>query len=121
MKTNITDRHTFILFFQEEYKENVESVTEKYDEELDFWSYQVQLKEGIDKNDFLHANFQTIVDHTDFDDAFDMWFNQSGDDMETEASILSVNAEYNEGDEFEESEDEEANTLNSPDKNVSSE
>ena len=118
---NITDRQTFIQFFQDEFKDAVEHVTEHYDEQLDFWSYKVQLKEGIDKNDFLHANFQTIVDHTDFEDAFDMWFNQSGDDMETEASILSVNAEYNEGDEFEDAIDDEANELNGGDTDEKSE
>jgi len=98
---NISARQTFITTFQDKFKESLDSVIEKYDEKTDFWFYYVQLKEGIDKDEFLQSNFQYIVDNTDFEDSFDLWFNQFGDDIETEASILSVNTEFNDDDEFE--------------------
>ena len=98
---NIPDRQTFITTFQNKFSESFDSIEEKYDEKADFWFYHIQLKEGIDKDEFLQANFQYIVDNTDFEDSFDLWFNQFGDDIETEASILSVNTELNDDDEFE--------------------
>jgi len=97
---NISDRPTFITSFQDKFNESLDRIEEKYDEKADFWFYYVQLKEGIDKDEFLQSNFQYIVDNTDFEDSFDLWFNEFGDDMETEASILSVNTELNEDDEF---------------------
>lgn len=100
---NISDRQTFITTFQNKFSESFDSIKEKYDEKTDFWFYHIQLKEGIDKDEFLQSNFQYIVDNTDFEDTFDLWFNQFGDDIETEASILSVNTEFNDDDEFEDS------------------
>ncbi|MCX2484438.1 hypothetical protein [Pedobacter sp. MR2016-24] len=97
---NISDRQTFITSFQDKFNESLDRIEEKYDEKADFWFYYVQLKEGIDQDEFLQSNFQYIVDNTDFEDSFDLWFNEFGDDMETEASILSVNTELNEDDEF---------------------
>lgn len=108
--TNIPDRQTFIATFQDKFRDSFDHIEEKYDEQADFYSYHIQLKEGIDKNEFLQANFQYIVDNTDFEDAFDLWFNEFGDDIETEGSILSVNAEFND-DEFEDERDAEANQL----------
>lgn len=96
---NSSDRKTFITTFQDKFKESLDRIEEKYDEQADFWFYHVQLKEGIDKDEFLQSNFQYIVDHTDFEESFDLWFNQFGDDIETEASILSVNTELDEDDE----------------------
>lgn len=110
-----SDRQIFITAFQNKFKDSFESISEKYDEQLDFWTYRIQFKEGIDKNDFLNTHFQYIVDSTDFEDAFDLWFNQYGDDIETEASILSVNAEFNDDDEFDEARDAEANELEAAD------
>lgn len=98
---NISNRQTFIATFQDKFKESLDSIEEKYDGKADFWFYHIQLKEGIDKDEFLQTNFQYIVDHTDFEDSFDLWFNQFGDDIETEASILSVNEEFNDEEEFE--------------------
>ena len=98
--TNISDRQTFISTFQDKFSKSFDSIEEKYDEEADFWFYHIQLKENIDKDDFLQSNFQYIVDNTDFEDSFDLWFNQFGDDIETEASIISVNTELNDDDEF---------------------
>jgi len=98
---NISDRQIFITAFQDKFSASFDSIEEKYDEKADFWFYKIQLKEGIDKDEFLQSNFQYIVDNTDFEDSFDLWFNQFGDDIETEASILSVNTEFNDDDEFE--------------------
>lgn len=100
---NISDRQNFMATFQDKFNKSFERIEEKYDQEADFWFYHIQLKEGIDKDEFLQANFQYIVDNTDFEDSFDLWFNQFGDDIETEASILSVNTEFNEEEEFENS------------------
>ena len=100
---NISDRQTFITTFQDKFSESLDRIEEKYDEKADFWFYHIQLKEGIDKDEFLQSNFQYIVDNTDFEDSFDLWFNQFGDDIETEASILSVNTEFNNDDESEDS------------------
>ncbi len=98
--TNISDRQAFITTFQDKFKGSFDSIKEKYDEEANFWFYHIQLKKGIDKDEFLQSNFQYIVDNTDFEDSFDLWFNQFGDDIETEASILSVNTEFNNDNEF---------------------
>ena len=100
---NISDRQTFITAFQDKFSESFDSIEEKYDEKADFWFYHIQLNEGIDKDEFLQSNFQYVVNNTDFEDSFDLWFNQFGDDIETEASILSVNTEFNDDDEFEDS------------------
>jgi len=97
---NISDRQAFMTSFKEKFNESLDRIEEKYDEKADFWFYHVQLKEGIDKDEFLQSNFQYIVDNTDFEDSFDLWFNEFGDDMETEASILSVNTELNDDDKF---------------------
>jgi len=101
--TNISDRQTFITTFQDKFKASIDRIEEKYDDESNIYFYHIQLKEGIDKDEFLQTNFEYIVDNTDFEESFDLWFNQFGDDIETEASILSVNTELDEDDELEDS------------------
>jgi len=99
--TNIPDRQTFITTFQDKFRASIDRVDEKYDDESNIYFYHIQLKEGVDKNEFIRANFEYIVDNTDFEESLDLWFNQFGDDIENEAAILSVNTELDEDEECE--------------------
>jgi hypothetical protein len=87
----VTDRHTFIMAYQDTFKESILRIEEKYDPGKEFVGYIVQLNEGVNKEEFETSTVIFINHNCDFEESFNLWINGFGNDRDTR---ISVNSEY---------------------------
>ncbi|WP_133559193.1 hypothetical protein [Pedobacter duraquae] len=94
MNLQVTDRQSFMKVFQTEFNLSIENIEEDYNEKLQSHSYNVQLKNGIDKSEFENRTIRFINSNNKFDESFDIWVNGYGEEIGTSSYCIAINADY---------------------------